>query len=146
MIYFISKNGCRMRTRVHIGIQKKAGNIPILSRCVGTTPTHLKRPIGINNDSIVHGVVAASSRRSTIYPARRFLVHFFMYEEFLVNRKVPFLISRSYRIFSITLVPYLVMYISSYSIRIVLLSRYVNIYDTMAPMSLSPMNEHSSYT
>jgi len=76
MIYFISKNGCRMRTRVHIGIQKKAGNIPILSRCVGTTPTHLKRPIGINNDSIVHGVVAASSRRSTIYPARRFLVHF----------------------------------------------------------------------
>ena len=31
-----------MRTRVHIGIQKKAGNIPILSRCVGTTPTHLK--------------------------------------------------------------------------------------------------------
>jgi len=32
-------------------------------------------------------------------------------------------------------VPYLVMYITSYSIRIVLLSRYVNIYDTMAPMS-----------
>ena len=63
-----------MRTRVHIGIQKKAGNIPILSRCVGTTPTHLKRPIGINNDTIVYGVVAASSRRSTIYPARRFLV------------------------------------------------------------------------
>jgi len=27
------------------------------------------------------------------------------------------------------------MYITSYSIRIVLLSRYVNIYDTMAPMS-----------
>ena len=27
-----------------------------------------------------------------------------------------------------------------------ILSRYVNIYDTMAPMSLSPMNEHSSYT
>jgi hypothetical protein len=27
-----------MRTRVHIGIQKKAGNIPILLRCVGTTP------------------------------------------------------------------------------------------------------------
>ena len=80
--------------------------------------------------------VAASSRRSTIYPARRFLVHFFMYEKFLVNRKVPFLISRSYRIFSITLVPYLVMYITSYSIRIVLLSPYVNIYDTMAPMSV----------
>ena len=58
-----------------------------------------------------------------------------MYEEFLVNRKVPFLISRSYRIFSITLVPYLVMYITSYSIRVVLLSRYINIYDTMAPMS-----------
>ena len=35
----------------------------------------------------------------------------------------------------LTLVPYLVMYITSYSIRIVLLSRYVNIYDTMAPMS-----------
>ena len=33
------------------------------------------------------------------------------------------------------MVPYLVMYITSYSIRIVLLSRYVNIYDTMAPMS-----------
>ena len=28
------------------------------------------------------------------------------------------------------------MYITSYSIRIVLLSRYVNIYDTMAPMSV----------
>ena len=27
------------------------------------------------------------------------------------------------------------MYITSYSIRIVLISRYVNIYDTMAPMS-----------
>ncbi len=63
-----------MRTRVHIGIQKKAGNIPILSRRVGTTPTRLNRPIGINNDPIVHGVVAASSRHSTIYPARRFLV------------------------------------------------------------------------
>ena len=68
-----------MRTRVHIGIQKKAGNTPILSRYVGTTPTHLYRPIGINNDPIVRGVVAASSRRSTIYLARPFLVHFFMY-------------------------------------------------------------------
>ena len=68
-----------MRTRVHIGIQKKAGNIPILYGRVGTTPTRLNRPIGINNDPIVHGVVAASSRRSTIYPARRFLVQFFMY-------------------------------------------------------------------
>jgi hypothetical protein len=29
------------------------------------------------------------------------------------------------------------MYITSYSIRIVLLSRYVNIYNTMAPMSLT---------
>ena len=28
------------------------------------------------------------------------------------------------------------MYITSYSIRIVLLSRYVNIYNTMAPMSV----------
>ena len=65
-----------MRTRVHIGIQKKAGNILILSRRVGTTPTRLNRPIGINNDPIVHGVVAASSRRSTIYPAHRFLVQF----------------------------------------------------------------------
>ena len=45
-----------MRTRVHIGIQKKAGNIPILSRRVGTTPTRLNRPIGINNDPIVYGV------------------------------------------------------------------------------------------
>jgi len=43
-------------------------------------------------------------------------------------------------LFSITWVHYLVMYITSHSIRIVLLSRYVNIYDTMAPMSLSPMN------
>ena len=66
-----------MSTRVHIGIQKKGGNIPILPRCVGTTPTHLNHPIGSNNAPIVHGVVAASSRRSTIYPARRFLVHFF---------------------------------------------------------------------
>ena len=65
-----------MCTRVHIGIQKKAGNIPILSRRVGTTPTRLNRPIGINNDPIVHGVVAASSQRSTIYPARLFLVQF----------------------------------------------------------------------
>ena len=63
-----------MSTRVHIGIQKKAGNIPILSRRVGTTPTRLNRPIGINTDPIVHGVVAASSQRSTIYLARRFLV------------------------------------------------------------------------
>ena len=61
-----------MRTRVHIGIQKKAGNIPILSRRVGTTPTRLNCPIGINNDPIVYGVVAASSQRSTIYLARRF--------------------------------------------------------------------------
>ena len=61
-----------MRTRVHIGIQKKAGNTPILSRRVGTTPTRLNRPIGINNDPIVHGIVAASSRRSAIYLARRF--------------------------------------------------------------------------
>ena len=59
-----------MRTRVHIGIQKKAGNTPILSRRVGTTPTRSNHPIGINNDSIVHGVVTASSRRSTIYLAR----------------------------------------------------------------------------
>jgi hypothetical protein len=29
------------------------------------------------------------------------------------------------------------MYITSYSIRIVLLLRYVNIYDTMAPMSVT---------
>ena len=61
-----------MRTRVHIGIQKKAGNTPILSRRVGTTPTRLNRPIGINNDPIVHGIVAASSRRSTLNLARRF--------------------------------------------------------------------------
>jgi len=85
-----------MRTRVHIGIQKKAGNIPILPRCVGTTPTHLKRPIGINNDPIVHGVVAASSRRATLddLSGAPFSCTIFMYEEFLVNRKVPFLMSR----------------------------------------------------
>ena len=47
-----------MSTRVHIGMHKKAGNIPILSQCVGTTPAHLYRPIGINNDPIVHGVLA----------------------------------------------------------------------------------------
>jgi len=52
-----------MSTRVHIGTHKKAGNIPILSRCVGTTPTHLYCPIGINNDPIIHGVLATSSRR-----------------------------------------------------------------------------------
>ena len=67
-----------MCTRVHIGIQKKAGNIPILSRRVGTTPTCLNRPIGINNDPIVHGVVAASSRRSTIYPARLLLYNYYV--------------------------------------------------------------------
>jgi hypothetical protein len=54
-----------MRMRVHIGIQKKAGNIPILSRRVGTTPKRLNRPVCINNDPIVHGVVAASSRLAT---------------------------------------------------------------------------------
>ena len=54
-----------MRTRVHIGIRKKAGNIPILSRRVGTTPTRLNRPIGINNDPIVRGVVAACSVLAT---------------------------------------------------------------------------------
>ena len=68
-----------MRTRVHIGIRKKAGNIPILYRRVGTTPTRLYRTIGTNNDPIVRGVVAASSRRSTFYLARPFLVQFFMY-------------------------------------------------------------------
>ena len=68
-----------MRTRVHIGIQKKAGNIPILSRRVGTTPTRLNRPIGINNDPIVHGIVAVSSRRSTLLSGAPFLVQFFMY-------------------------------------------------------------------
>ena len=61
-----------MRTRVHIGIQKKAGNIPILYGRVGTTPTRSNRPIGINNDPIVHGIVAASSRRSTLNLTRRF--------------------------------------------------------------------------
>ncbi len=68
-----------MRTRVHIGIQKKAENTPILYRRVGTAPTRLNRPIGISNDPIVRGVVAASSRRSTIYPARRFPVQIIMY-------------------------------------------------------------------
>ena len=62
MIYFISKSECRMCTRAHIGTQKKGGNILILPRCVGTTPTHLYRPIGIDNDPIVHGIVATSSR------------------------------------------------------------------------------------
>jgi hypothetical protein len=52
-----------MSTLVHIGTQKKAGNIPILSQCVGITPTHLYRPIGIDNDPIVHSVLAASSQR-----------------------------------------------------------------------------------
>ena len=47
-----------MSTRVQIGTQKKEGNIPILPRCAGTTPAHLYRPIGINNDPIVHGVLA----------------------------------------------------------------------------------------
>jgi hypothetical protein len=46
--------------------EQETGNIPILSRCIGTTPTHQYRPIGINNDPIVHGVLATSSRRSTI--------------------------------------------------------------------------------
>ena len=79
-----------MRTRVHIGIQKKAGNIPIFYRRVGTAPTRLIRPIGINNDPIVRGVVAASSRRSTVYLARPFRVHFFMYYKILVERKYTF--------------------------------------------------------
>jgi len=48
MIYFISKTECRMCTRAHIGTQKKGGNILILPRCVGTTPTHLYRPIGLD--------------------------------------------------------------------------------------------------
>ena len=56
-----------MSTRVHIGTQKKGGNIPILPRCVGITPTHLYRPIGIDNDPIVHSVVA------TPRDARRFV-------------------------------------------------------------------------
>ncbi len=79
-----------MRTRVHIGIQKKAGNTPIFYRRVGTAPTRLNRPIGINNHPIVRGVVAASSRRSTIYLARPFLVHFFMYYKILVEKKYTF--------------------------------------------------------
>ena len=56
-----------MSTRVPIGTQKKGGNIPILSRCVGITPTNLYRPIGIDNDPIIRSVLATSSRRSTIY-------------------------------------------------------------------------------
>ena len=66
-----------MRTLVHIGIQKKAGNIPILSRRVGTTPTRLNRPIGINNDPIVYGcsVLATLDYLS----GAPFLVQFFMY-------------------------------------------------------------------
>ena len=55
-----------MSTRVHIGTQKKAGNIPILSRCVGIAPTHLYRPIGIDNDPIVHSVLATSSLLATL--------------------------------------------------------------------------------
>ena len=51
-------------------------------------------------------------------------------------RKKSFLITRRFSTLLQTLVFYLVMYITSYSIRIVLLPRYVNIYDTMAPMSL----------
>ena len=65
-----------MSTLVHIGTQKKAGNIPILSQCVGITPTHLYRPIGIDNDPIVRSVLAASSRRCTIYRARQLSVQF----------------------------------------------------------------------
>ena len=54
-----------MSTRVHIGTHKKAGNIPILLRCVRTTPTHLYCPIGINNDPIIHGVLAAQDDSSS---------------------------------------------------------------------------------
>jgi hypothetical protein len=83
-----------MRTRMRIGTHKKAGNILILLRCVGTTPTHQYCPIGINNDPIIHGVLAASSRRSTIHQAHQFLYTNFMYEELLVERKESFLITR----------------------------------------------------
>ena len=76
MIYFISKSECRMCMRAHIGTQKKGGNIIILPRCVGTTPTHLYRPIGIDNDPIVHGIVATSSRRSTVCRARQLSYNF----------------------------------------------------------------------
>ena len=47
----------------------------------------------------------------------------------------PFLITRRLSTLLHNVVSYLVMYITSYSIRIVLLSRYVNIYGTMAPLS-----------
>jgi len=76
MIYFISKSECRMCMRAHIGTQKKGGNMLILPRCVGTTPTHLYRPIGLDNDPIVHGIVATSSRRSTVCRARQLSVQF----------------------------------------------------------------------
>ena len=66
-------------SRSCIGTRKKGGYIPILSRRVGTSPTRLNRPIGINNDPIVHGVVAASSRRSTLLSGAPVLVQIFMY-------------------------------------------------------------------
>ena len=77
MIFLSTLNERRMSTRVQIGTQKKEGNIPILPRCVGTTPTHLYRPIGINNDPIGYSVVATTSRRSTVCRARQLSVQFF---------------------------------------------------------------------
>ena len=59
-----------MCMRAHIGTQKKGGNIIILPRCVGTTPTHLYRPIGIDNDPIVHGIVCnflGITKRSSLH-------------------------------------------------------------------------------
>ena len=73
----------------------------------------------------------SSSRRSTNNRARHFWDNFIRKKSFLITRRFSTLLQ--------TLVFYLVMYITSYSIRIVLLSRYVNIYDTMAPMSMTAM-------
>ena len=111
-----------MSTRVHNGTQKKEGNTPILPRCVGTTPTHLYHPIGINNDPIGYSVVATSSRRSTVCRlsgAPTFCTIFLLgaspsrQESVLSNIKK--IIESSHT--------------SHHSIHIVLLSRYVNTYD-----------------
>ena len=88
---FYLKNECRVRTRVHIGIQKKAGNIPILSRCVGTT---LRIYIVWSVSKMIRSSTASSQRPRDDSSGAPFSITIFMYEEFLVDRKESFLITR----------------------------------------------------
>ena len=86
---------------------------------------HQCRPIGIKTDMIVHDVLATLDviiERATLGT--------------ILYRKKSFLITRRFSTLLHNVWCTTQLCTSHPSIRIVLLSRYVNIYDTMAPMSV----------